>query len=63
MRTAIVIMKNGVPCAVILNPTPSKVKHNIDSIRDEWHKGLKTSGDSIKIKISKVHSREVILID
>lgn len=63
MKKAEVIMKNGIPCAVILNPTPSKVKHNIDSIRGEWHHGLETSGDSIKIKTSKVHSIEVILID
>jgi 3-hydroxy-3-methylglutaryl CoA synthase len=60
MKTAAVIMKNNTPTAIILNPTTSKIKHNIDSIRDEWHNQLRQRGQSTEIAF--VHACDEILV-
>jgi hypothetical protein len=61
MKIATVIMKNDVPVAVILNPTPSKVKHHEDAFRYEWHHELKRMKKSTGMAF--VHSKDVVVVE
>jgi hypothetical protein len=54
-------MKNDVPVAVILNPTPSKVKHHEDAFRYEWHHELKRMKKSTGMAF--VHSKDAVVVE